>query len=135
MLKFSNLGLARGMALKFYTSVAKGLKLKARILTFAEVTEEKLVGGGFLACSPPWIGLKASFMYSFSTSLHQIHGFLLPNLRFCEKLILQVNYCFHEMVHKFWIFLISHILYFTTYEGFSRATNKDLKGYEIIKGQ
>ena len=44
------------MNLKFYTSVEKGLKLKARkflglILTFAEVTGEKLVGGGPL-CSP-----------------------------------------------------------------------------------
>ena len=44
------------MNLKFYTSVEKGLKLKARkflglILTFAEVTGEKLIGGGPL-CSP-----------------------------------------------------------------------------------
>ena len=42
--------------MKFYTSVAKGLKLKARrflalIPTIAEVTEEKLVGGG--AFLPP----------------------------------------------------------------------------------
>ena len=41
--KFNNLGLALGTNLKFYTSVAKGLKLKVRkcwglILTFAEVT-------------------------------------------------------------------------------------------------
>ena len=40
------------MALKFYTSVAKRLKLKVRkswglILTFVEVTGEKLVGGPF----------------------------------------------------------------------------------------
>ena len=39
------------MALKFYTSVEKGLKLKIRkfgglIPTFVEVTEEKLVGVG-----------------------------------------------------------------------------------------
>ena len=52
-LKFNNLGLALGMALKFYTSVAKGLRLKVRnfwglILTFVEVTGEKLVGGAFL---------------------------------------------------------------------------------------
>ena len=38
------------MALKFYTGVAKGLKLKIRkiwrlIPTFVEVTGEKLVGG------------------------------------------------------------------------------------------
>ena len=39
--------------MKFYASVAKGLKLKVRrflalIPTIAEVTEEKLVGGAFL---------------------------------------------------------------------------------------
>ena len=50
--KFNNLGLALGTNLKFYTSVAKGLKLKVRkcwglILTFAEVTGEKLIGGPF----------------------------------------------------------------------------------------
>ena len=54
--KFNNLGLALGMALRFYTSVAKLLKLKVRkflelITTFVEVTEEKLVGGLF-ALSP-----------------------------------------------------------------------------------
>ena len=45
--KFNNLGLALGMALKFYTSAAKGLKLKVRkfwglIPSFAEVTAKKL---------------------------------------------------------------------------------------------
>ena len=43
--------------MKFYTGVAKGLKLKVRkfwrlILTFVEVTGEKLVGGGGLFCLP-----------------------------------------------------------------------------------
>ena len=52
--KFKNLELA--VALKFRTSVAKGLKLKVRnvwwlIPTFVEVTEEKLVGDLFV--SPP----------------------------------------------------------------------------------
>ena len=42
------------MALKFYTSVAKGFKLKDRkfwklILTFVEVTGKKLVGGLFVS--------------------------------------------------------------------------------------
>ena len=42
--KFNNLGLALGMVLKFYISVAKGLKLKVRkflrlITMFVEVTE------------------------------------------------------------------------------------------------
>ena len=44
-LKFDNLGLALGTNLKFYTSVAKGLKLKERkfwelIPMFLEITEE-----------------------------------------------------------------------------------------------
>ena len=50
-LKFSNLRQALGTKLKFYTSVAKGLKLKVRKFlglnrTFVEVTGDKLVGGG-----------------------------------------------------------------------------------------
>ena len=50
--KFNNLGLALDMALKFYTSLVKGLKLKFRkfwglLLTFVEVTREKLVEGPF----------------------------------------------------------------------------------------
>ena len=45
---FSSLGLALGMRLKFYTSVAKKLTLKVRkswglIPTFVEVTGEKLL--------------------------------------------------------------------------------------------
>ena len=48
--KFNNLALALGMNLVFYTSMGKGLKLKASkfwglIPTFLEVTEENLVGG------------------------------------------------------------------------------------------
>ena len=51
--KFNNLGLTLGMNLKFYTSVAKVLKLKVRkfwglIPMFVEVRGEKLVGGAFL---------------------------------------------------------------------------------------
>ena len=58
-MKFNNLGLALGIALKFYTSVAKGLKLKVRkfwglVPTFAEVSEEKLVVvGPFCPAHPP----------------------------------------------------------------------------------
>ena len=49
--RFNNLGLTLDVALNFYTSVAKGLKLKVKefyrlIPTFVEVTGEKLVGGG-----------------------------------------------------------------------------------------
>ena len=61
--KFNNLELASGMALKFYTSVAEGLKIKIKkfwwlIPTFVEVTGEKLVRGLFCLSSPSWIGLK-----------------------------------------------------------------------------
>ena len=57
--KFNNMGLAPSMALKFYTDVAKGLKLKVRkfwelIPTFAEVTGGTLAWGTF---APSWIGL------------------------------------------------------------------------------
>ena len=57
--RFNNLGLPLGTNLKFYSSVAKGLKLKVRqfwglIPTFAEVTEEKqpVGSGGFGLPSP-----------------------------------------------------------------------------------
>ena len=57
------------MNVKFYTSVAKGLKLNVRefwgqISTFVEVTGEKLVGaggGGFL----PWVGLNFVYIVVF----------------------------------------------------------------------
>ena len=50
--KFNNLGLTLGTNLKFYTIVAKGLKLKVRnfwglVTTFVEVTGEKLMWGLF----------------------------------------------------------------------------------------
>ena len=55
--KFNILGLVLDTNLKFYTSLSKALKLKARkyrglIRTFAEFTGEKLVGGPFYP-SPP----------------------------------------------------------------------------------
>ena len=62
--KFNNLGLALGIALKFYTSVAKELKLKLTkfcglINRFVDNTGEKLVGGGIFAPhTRSWIGLK-----------------------------------------------------------------------------
>ena len=55
------------MALKFHTSVKKGLKLKVRqfvglVPTFVEVTGEKMVGEDLSALPPErsWIGLKQS---------------------------------------------------------------------------
>ena len=54
MVQFNNLGLVLGMALKFQTSVVKGLKLKVKVSganSFVKVTGEKLEEGGraFLA--------------------------------------------------------------------------------------
>ena len=56
-MKFNNLELALGMALEFYTSVTKGLKLKVRklqalVLTFVKVAGEKLVGDIFSTPNP-----------------------------------------------------------------------------------
>ena len=55
--RFNNSGLALGTNLKFYISVAKGLKLKVRkfwgvVPTFVKITEGKLVGGAFLGPPP-----------------------------------------------------------------------------------
>ena len=74
--KFNNLGLALVMALKFYTSVAKGLKLKVRkfywlISVFVEVTGETLVEGGGLLGSPILNRVK-----DFSSKSDQIRSFL-----------------------------------------------------------
>ena len=57
-LKFNNLGLGLSMALKFYTSVAKVLKVKVKKLLrlipmLVEFTREKLIGG-FFAPPPPY---------------------------------------------------------------------------------
>ena len=78
--KFNNLGLTLGMNLKFYTSVAKGLKLKVRkiwglIPTFVEVTKGKLVegveGGGWHSppLPPSWTGLIISCYKQLNDSL------------------------------------------------------------------
>ena len=73
--KFNNLGLTPGTNLKFYTSVAKGFKLKVRKLLglnpiFVEVTGENLVGGTFPP-PPSWIGLISLILY-YSVSLKKI---------------------------------------------------------------
>ena len=66
LFKFNNVGLALGTNLKFYTNLAKGLKLKVKMFweltpTFVELTGENLVGGPFCTPLPPpfWIGLKS----------------------------------------------------------------------------
>ena len=78
-MKFNNLRLALGMTLKFYSTVAKILKLKARmfqgiILTFAKVTEKNLLGEPF--CAP----LVPSILKRFKnkTIFVLMEGFHLP---------------------------------------------------------
>ena len=82
--KFNNLRLALAMALKFYTSLEKGLKVKVRMFwglspTFVEVTGEKLVGGIF---APPiltrvnFVSLNTEHFLSF-----QIHFFTCLNIK------------------------------------------------------
>ena len=70
MVKFNNVGLALGMTLKFYTSVAKGSKLKVRKFcglspTFVEVTGEKLVGGRGRAKSLNRVKIPIMTMHTF----------------------------------------------------------------------
>ena len=61
--KFNNVGLALGMALKFYNSVAKGQKKVRKFLglipTFVEITMKELVGG-FFPHLHLWTGLKVT---------------------------------------------------------------------------
>ena len=64
---FNNLGLALGMVLKFYTSMAKVVKINVSkfvglVLTFVEVTGKKLVVGAFLR-SPLLILNKVNVFY------------------------------------------------------------------------
>ena len=59
-------GLTLSIALKFYASVAKGLKLKVKrywgiIATFVEVTGEAMVGGEFCAPPPPKLPKNQNF--------------------------------------------------------------------------
>ena len=63
--KFNNFGLAPGTNLKFYTSVARGSKLKIRkfwelIPAFVEVTGKRLVRGGLF--SPPILNRRKSLI-------------------------------------------------------------------------
>ena len=73
---FNNLGLALGMVLKFNVSEAKELKLKVRrwglILTFLEVTGEKLVGGGAAFCPLPYAIMNRIKAYNFQKQSFKI---------------------------------------------------------------
>ena len=65
--KFNNLGLELGMALKFYISVAKGVKIKVRMFwglipTFLEVSGGKLVVEGPFCPLRPKYGWYQSYL-------------------------------------------------------------------------
>ena len=99
-LKFNNLGLGLDMALKFYTSVAKGLKLKFRnfwvlILTFLEVTKKKLVGG---PSYPPILNRVNIDTYSFTGPKQS--SWLGLNFNTHVKVVRNVN--FKTYTHSFW---------------------------------
>ena len=101
------MGLTLGIALKFYTSVAKGLKLKIRtfwwlILTFEEITGKKPVGEP--SCLPPsWIGLKFSaknIQYSVFVWLKKYRKFKMLCNNFGETTlweISQIRFAFWEL--------------------------------------
>ena len=84
-----NLGLALDMALKFYSSVAKVLKLKVKkvfglILTFVEATGKKLVRG-------------TPILNRVKTRV-KIKSFSMKNSNKCCKLIFQKSY--HKLGEK-----------------------------------
>ena len=90
--KFNNLGLVLGANLKFYTSVAKRLKLKARkffklIPTFVETTREILVGEGFPSSRlPPFlIGLKCISFILITRILQKTSSILISVLFLPKK--------------------------------------------------
>ena len=67
--KFNNLGLALGTNLKFYTSVAKGLKLKVRkFLGLISMLISRIYRGreGLFAPLPSWIGLTEAALHRCS---------------------------------------------------------------------
>ena len=102
--KFNNLGLALGMALKFYTSVRKGLKPKDKkfcglIHTFVEVTGEKLVGGSF--CSPLPILNKVNVQVCRHPNNILSHSNVFcKNLIFSNFIFLQKNTCARVVLNK-----------------------------------
>ena len=133
--KFNNLELTLGTDSKFYTSVAKGLKLKARkfwrlIPSFVEIKGGKLVGG-FLPPTPTpilnrvkqitffreisnwfWIALCHTFqLFSCSVFLfiyiyiYIYILFLMPCWTFINKVTLHVTY-FSEYFSFFIVYII-----------------------------
>ena len=91
--KFNNLGLALGTNLKFYTSVAKRLKLKVRkslglLLKFIEITREKTGRGRGIIARPfphSWIGLKDLAVYFKTNTRSSVSLTRFYKSRVCKK--------------------------------------------------
>ena len=91
--KFSNFGLALGTNLKFYTSVAKGLKVKVRMFwglvpTFVEVIREKLVGRGAFCPTPILNRVKSTFFYRTTPVVSSDTSYIILN-----AILLYGNFC------------------------------------------
>ena len=107
MFRFNKLGLAIVMALKLYTSVAKGLKLKVRkfwklIPTFVEVAWEKLVGGAY--CPLPILDR----VYDNYFLKGKLKTLMIPPNKFFEQVTLQ----FLLISRILWWFFQSNIFKF-----------------------
>ena len=109
--KFNNLGLALVMALKFYTSVAKRVKLKVRkflglIPTPAEVRWGKLVGDVFLL--PPEWG-QPIFQLQISWYRCMLRLFKISRLVHTLKLprVLKIFWCSDLNIPSNWLYVIN----------------------------
>ena len=114
-LRFSILGLALIMAFKCYSGVAKRLKLKVRkfwrpVLTFVEVTGEKLVGGDFLV-STPILNRDKYFLNLGIPSWLNCFSDFSKKIFFIFNFILYI--CFNSFMLLYFIFVI---LFFVKYE-------------------
>ena len=111
--KSNNLGRVLGMASKFYTNVAKGLKLKVRQFwglthTFAEVTEEKLVRGLF--AHPSFILNRVNLITRRRNSVTFTLIFIAWPVKLCSlNLLVTISYL--SLFNQ--IFTCFHVKYFT----------------------
>ena len=104
------------MALKFYTSVTKGLKLKVAkfcwlIPTFVEVTGDKLVRGLFAAPPPPfWIGLRR----------FEIRRACVQDTKYCVMIYIVI--C--RVLYRKLLALVRFMINFHCRSGFSLCSSK-----------
>ena len=114
--KFNNLGLALGTNLIFYTSVAKGLKLKVRRFwgpnhTSVEVTGEKLVGGCLFPPSPILNRVKHLWRNSiFSMIAWMLNLFEKATDKISERYCLAITYI-TDLIKKTTFVILQIIFY------------------------